>query len=230
MKDSRHLQQRSTAAVAFLIVIAVADAIAVITAFPYAAYLASPPLDAVEPDLESAWPVLAYGLVALVQLPMFIVTAVFFIRWYHYAYSNVAAITGRPTTHDPKWTGWGFAVPFLNVVRPQQIMRETWDTMVQHWITESGGSAAKVPGDRVNLWWALFVLMSISGYFAARLGWDAASADQELLALRASQVNELISVGAACAAIVLVRNVTRLQRLILDHESSRRAESTVAGV
>ena len=63
------------------------------------------------------------GILGLVQLAHYIITVVFFIMWFRRAYWNVHVISSN-TQFTEGWAAGSWFVPFLNLVRPYQIMKE----------------------------------------------------------------------------------------------------------
>jgi hypothetical protein len=216
MAGEERLQSLSLATQAGLATIVLGDVTAAALGFPFASFLASVPQQTPAELLATGTSALLYSLPGLFQALALLGTAILFLFWFHRVYSNVAAITGQTTRHAPKWTIWGFFVPFLNVIRPQQIMRESWDAMLQHWLRNTTESVARIPRDLVNVWWGLFILTRLAEYFAARIEWRAEVASDMLVAVRAAQVANAIDALAAVVAILLVRNVTSLQRLVMS--------------
>jgi hypothetical protein len=214
------LHRRARAARVTIAAVVVADCLAVGSGIPYSRYLRSLPPDTVIAAADAVPVEVAYALIAVLQTVAFVAAAVCFIRWFYHVYSNVPGITGRPTSHSPKWAGWGFVVPFLNVIRPQQIMRETWDAMLERWLREREDAAGPVPADRVTLWWTLFVAASVLNYFAGRLTWYATTAIETAQAALLTMAADGLDGIAGAATLVVVANVTRLQGLLLARRGS----------
>ena len=216
MADGKELSRLSKVAMGSLAAVAVTDAAAIAVAVPYSSYLRSMPRHAALADLEPVAAELMYAGIGLAQFLAYAGAAVCFVLWFRAVYGTLSTITGRPTNHDRKWVFWGFVVPFLNIVRPQQMMRETWDVMLERWLRDAEGSAALVPADRVNIWWGLFIANLLATNFSNRLASRAVSVEENVLSTTITQGTDALSVVAAVVAIGLVRNVTRLQQLLLD--------------
>jgi hypothetical protein len=84
-------------------------------------------------------------------LACLVVAAVGFLVWFHRAYKNLK-LMGR----NQLGTGWaigGWFVPFLNLVRPYQIMREL--------VTSSAPARRVDVGPLVGVWWATLIIDSL---------------------------------------------------------------------
>lgn len=66
------------------------------------------------------------GLVGLLSFLMTLMTGFVFFKWFYRSNLNVHGFGVQGMRFKPGWTiGWYF-VPFLNLVRPYQAMREVW--------------------------------------------------------------------------------------------------------
>jgi hypothetical protein len=71
-------------------------------------------------------PELLYVGVSLLQLLIFIATAVAFLMWLHRAYRNLPALGATRLDTTPGWAVGYFFIPFANLVKPFQAVREIW--------------------------------------------------------------------------------------------------------
>jgi len=145
------------------------------------------------------------GCIGLVWLAGFVVTAIVFIIWNHRAYKNVDAIGGGRSM-GPGWAIGGWFVPFLNLVRPFQVMRECWAAAVAD---DEPVVAVSAPW-WMSMWWALWIINNILGNIVFRF-----EEPQEISGLITNTwwyiANDCTSIAAGVAAIVVVLKVTRAQ-------------------
>jgi hypothetical protein len=107
----------------------------------------------------------------------------------------------------------GFFVPFLNLVRPHEVMKEVWrgSAFLAGTSTETRWDAIK-PDRLVGLWWGLFILSSMVANTSGRLTMSAKSLPELLDAAHMSLAADLLEIPAALVAIQLVWRITRLQQ------------------
>ena len=55
----------------------------------------------------------------------FLVSGIAFLAWFYAAHKNLS-LAGLQPSYASGWTIGGFFVPFLNLVRPYQLMKELW--------------------------------------------------------------------------------------------------------
>src|SRR6266571_8305121 len=65
-------------------------------------------------------------LIGVFQIILYVATAVVFLMWLSRSYRNLSALSSSPRAYSPGWAVGSFFVPFLNLVRPLQIVRELW--------------------------------------------------------------------------------------------------------
>ena len=156
---------------------------------------------------------LMLGLVALAQLFVYLATIVVFIVWLHRAYKNVPAFGAR-TEHSPGWAIGGWFVPFLNLVRPYHIVRETW-VKSDPGVGLSAGYADAGPGARaatlVGVWWGFWLVANVVGNIHGRLVGDAQTPEQISAAATLGVVGDALTAAAAALAFLVVRTIDRMQ-------------------
>lgn len=100
------------------------------------------------------------AIVGLVQVILGIVTGITFLRWIHRSNKNLRALSGEPMTFTPGWSvGWYF-VPFANLFKPYQVMKEIWK--VSHKRKDTTHAI-------VGWWWALWLISNFLGRLAFKL-------------------------------------------------------------
>lgn len=122
-------------------------------------------------------------------------------RWIYRASVNAHAMSDTMDV-SPGWAvGWYF-IPFANLVKPFQAMREIWH--VSH--GSSGGFRDGTPSI-VGWWWALWLASNVLGNVAWRL--DAKGDGTGLVPLYT--VIALINVPLCFCLITMMREITRSQ-------------------
>jgi hypothetical protein len=133
----------------------------------------------------------------------FIASGIAFLAWFHRVYSNVAAYSDRPTEYTPGWAVGAYLVPFINLVRPYEMMREAWD--------RSAPAGEVVRSPLVGLWWAAWIISNISGGISAVLV-KAGGALPALQTMTQYQIlDSVIRSAASILAILVVQRQTARQ-------------------
>ena len=159
---------------------------------------------------------LAVGLAYVAYFLVFIASVVLVGRWIHRAHANLAEAGVDGLEFSPGWAvGWYF-IPFANLVKPFQAMRELW--------TASHGEADNFAGEapyEVKAWWAAWIVGNIASAVGTRI----------LLMGEGSPGSITIgnAVGAAGTALTLVAAVL-LVKVIDGVTRAQRGGTTAAGV
>lgn len=162
---------------------------------------------------------LRQGLVGVLSLAVSLGTGVVFLIWFHRAHANLPALGGRRLKYSPGWAVGGFFVPFLNFVRPAQVMTEIWHGSDPEGLerdTALHGPSARNKLEaplQVVLWWGLHVGAGIIAYIGLRGSLFTVTADLEALrwSAKCSAAAEAVRVFGALVAIRVVTQVSAWQ-------------------
>ena len=166
---------------------------------------------------------------AVMQLVMLLITGVLFLRWLAQMVNTARDLQVSPPL---AWTAsqavWGFFIPFVNLARPYQVLRDLHDVLAPDGVPEpaprprlDGASGyrkiemevppppAKLPHASIGAWWAFYVIGGL-------VEWGASSMDEKgIAALVSSRTSSIISdafdiVSAGLAIMVVVAISARL--------------------
>jgi hypothetical protein len=105
---------------------------------------------------------IAVVLFAAVLIVVVFATFVIALRWV-YLVSDGAYILSNGETTKPGWAvGWYF-VPFANLVKPYQAMREAWQ------VSRNPANWHEVDTDYLPAWWGLWIVFNVLSNAAGRL-------------------------------------------------------------
>ena len=147
-------------------------------------------------------------LLATVYLVILIATAIPFLRWIHRANFNCRGFGANDLTHTPGWSvGW-FFVPFMNLVRPYQAMKEIWQAShnPRDWRTQPGSPI-------LRWWWGLWLASGLIGQISFRTSMHAETVDD-------LKTNTLIAIGANVVSIALCLVAIAMDRRIFKSQES----------
>jgi uncharacterized protein DUF4328 len=169
-------------------------------------------------DAEAAANDSRQQLIGVLQVLLLLGTAVAFLMWFHRTHKNLPSLGGRELRYTPGWAVGGFFVPFLNLVRPLQVMREVW-----HSSDPSGLQRDEVFGSSstrnqlrtpplVGWWWALFVVTGLLGNITTRMAFAPNQTLEKLQTLSFLLViSDVLELPNVLVAIRLVSRITTWQ-------------------
>lgn len=167
-----------------------------------------------ETDEIPVW-LIAVGLFAMLQFPLFLGTVVVFLMWEYRAHSNLRALKAENVEFTPGWAvGWWF-IPILNLFKPFQVMREIWCESDPESVPEDGersflsSSLHSAPGF-MTLWWAFWLLSNFLSNIASN-AFEPERPETALFGGTIVVIAGVFSVIAAILAILVVRDITDRQ-------------------
>lgn len=151
------------------------------------------------------------GLLALLQLPIYIATAVAFLMWLHRCYKNLPSLKSRQNEFTPGWAvGWWF-IPFAQLWKPFQAVRNLWKESNPNFEAEresfpsSGGNSSTIVW-----WWTFWILSNLAQNLATKLI-SPEMPDAENAFGPAIIASSLLTAFAAGLAILVVKEITERQ-------------------
>lgn len=140
----------------------------------------------------------------------YVTTAIFFLMWVHRMHRNLWAFGIPNLKFTPGWSvGWYF-IPFANLFKPFQAMRELYYQSNTAW-SDADWQNQRTPAF-IQSWWALFLLMGFVGRTLKRTQDSAESIGDLQIHAVAFAANNIIAILAGLLAIYVVLSIQRLQQ------------------
>jgi hypothetical protein len=163
-------------------------------------------------------------IIGVCQVLVLLATAITFFTWFYRSHKNLPALGVTGLKYSPGWAIGGFFVPFLNLVRPLQVMREVWHGSAPEspvGLTSAPMFAESTKQEtprKVGWWWGLFLVSSFLGQMAFRL---SLRDDPSLQVLEATSWmtlgSDVADIAGLLVTVALVQTITSRQT-----EKSRR--------
>jgi hypothetical protein len=147
------------------------------------------------------------GLFALIDIPLRILCAIFFLIWLHRAYGNLSPLKAQNLEFSPGWAvGWWF-IPLANLVKPFQIVRELYVKSDRDGYDDDGAlSGGSRSAELVGFWWAALLLSNFAYRISDKLYGDGDLPASDYFPV-AYMVGGLLGAVAGILAIRIVRSV-----------------------
>jgi hypothetical protein len=158
---------------------------------------------------------LAMAIVGLLSVGVWLATAVVFLRWIYLAKANTGALGATQTRFRPGWSiGWYF-IPFANLWKPYQAMKELWCASVDP------GSWPGVPvPSLLRLWWTLWIISNLLGQASMRATIRANTVPEEITAALVSVLSSVVDIPLYFVAIALVTRIWQVQAWSYSRQTS----------
>lgn len=163
---------------------------------------------------------------AVAEIVMRLITGVLFLRWLSQAVRVTRELQVSPhLSWTPSAAVWGFFIPFVNLVRPYQVLRDLHDRLDPRGVPEPaprprldgvGGyrkvelekapPPAKLPHASIGAWWALYL---IGGVVGSAVSSNPGTSIPMLMSVRETLiVSDAIDLGASILAVLVVLTIT----------------------
>ena len=147
------------------------------------------------------------GLLGLLILGYLLVLLIAFGKWIYRSAANAYLYSQGAMTTTPGWCiGWYF-IPFANLVKPYQAMKEIWLYTVK---SHPNSEENEAPGV-LKLWWGLWLLNGVIGQVAFRVAAGAETYEQLVASDYIALGGGVASIMLSLTAISMVRRLTALQ-------------------
>ncbi len=155
--------------------------------------------------------VIAAGLIGLVKGVLFILLAVFFIQWLRRAYHNLHKAGSKNLRHSEGWAAGAWFVPFLNLVWPYQVVRDTWEETQNVFRPQPLGYEKK-EDNITGWWWASYLIAG----FISNIGSFAIRRQNFELGYFMTAMGDLTYILAAFLAIRMIQSISAMEDEMLQ--------------
>lgn len=140
-----------------------------------------------------------------------LLTAIAFIMWMRRAYFNLHIYSREHARFSEGWAAGGWFVPFLNWVRPIQIINDIWDGLQAKMGNTNAVSRGVIP-----IWWMFWVLMTILGRLYATLIKKVETVEDLYFACYTGFTYDAFLFFGAIAAIMVVHKISQAEQKLDD--------------
>lgn len=144
--------------------------------------------------------------VAIAQIPLRILSIVFFLQWFRRAYYNLRYLSGRPD-HTDGWAVGAWFIPFLNLFRPYSIMKEIW------YGTNSAAGRGRQHG-LLQWWWIAYLVHSGFNRAADKVSTKAETLTELRNAAFLNVFSNFADVVSAALTIIVIRYVHESEQAV----------------
>ncbi|SEN36678.1 DUF4328 domain-containing protein [Lihuaxuella thermophila] len=151
------------------------------------------------------------GITGILFIPVYLATIVVFCIWIHRIYKNLPLLGAKNLRMTPGWAvGWYF-VPFANLVKPYQGMKDAWNACS---LDADQGDLSwgerSAPG-LIKWWWGFWLFSNSVSKLVVRIYNKAETTDELISAAKLSIFSGLIDLKLTVLALILVKRLTERQ-------------------
>jgi hypothetical protein len=148
---------------------------------------------------------------AVAWLVVYVLTGISFLMWIYRAYKNMLSLGAEGYQFTPWWAVGGWFVPYLNLFRPYQVIKELWQTSDPDATADSAAWQSGRTPPLLLVWWVLWLSQTVLSQVVSTLNKNAKTAAAFVGYERWAIGTEVASVAGALLALFLVVTIDRRQ-------------------
>ena len=147
--------------------------------------------------------------IGIIQIIVFVVSAITFIQWFRRAYFNLHLRVNR-LSHSEGWAAGCWFMPIVNLFRPYQIMKELFQETQLFLKRNEVHTSEHLAMPSLGLWWAFWIINWFVGRFVFKYSMKAETIDE----LTRSTIGQIISNAIGIVlAIITINIITEYSKL-----------------
>lgn len=151
-------------------------------------------------------------IVGILYLAAFVVTGFAFLKWIYRCNANCHGFGAQGMRFTPGWSIGFYFIPFLNLYKPYQAMKEIWK------VSTNPSDWQNVPGaSLLGIWWALWLISGIAGQVSFRMALQADSITTLQASTGAAILSEFLDIPLILAALSLVAAIFAKQEQLVEN-------------
>lgn len=151
-------------------------------------------------------------VIGLFQAGTAITTIILFAMWIYRANFNARSLGAQNMKFTPGWSVGYYFIPFLNLWRPYQAMKEIWKASKNptSWEGEDRGTI-------LPWWWFFFLIAGMFGNASFRTSMSAKEIHELITSTGITIASDVVSIPATIFALVLVGKIYEMQMSHVQH-------------
>ena len=155
----------------------------------------------------------AKRIIAIVFLLMYILSAVFFIRWFRRAYYNLG-LKAEYLNEKEGWAAGAWFIPIVNLYKPYQMMKEMYVVTIGLLQRHNGNDTPKQKTATIGWWWTLWIINGILSQIYAQMAKYADDVDSYLHSTIVDMIGNIASIFLAFITIKMIGDYARMEPLL----------------
>ena len=163
---------------------------------------------------------LRQGVIGVVQMGLYVASAVVFLRWFRRAYGNLHRTGINHLEHRESMALWSWFIPIIFLFRPVQIMNEIWDETQEKIKKYDASYVFRKGGGIILSWWILFIISHIVGRYLLKTAFEQDTLDQLIESSQATLFSDVIQIPEAILVMVIVYKLSQIETKLANEVES----------
>jgi hypothetical protein len=151
--------------------------------------------------------------IGIIQLIVFVVSAITFIQWFRRAYFNLHLRVNR-LSHSEGWAAGCWFTPIVNLFRPYQIMQELFQETHLFLKRNEAHTTEYLSTASLGLWWTFWIIDRFIGQFVFKYSMKAETIDELTTSTIAEMVSNAIGIVLAIITINIITEYSKLEPIM----------------
>ena len=166
---------------------------------------------------ETRYSLVLRGAVSALEVPVYVLTIVFFIMWFRRSYFNLHQLNNFSLQYTEGWAAGAWFVPFMNLYAPSRIMREIIEDTKSYVIARNSifEKTYKDLMPYLNWWWGTWIISNIIINTITRINMKA-SIEDEISTIPFEAIGQIIHLVAAILCIQIIKHSQNVQNDLYD--------------
>lgn len=147
-------------------------------------------------------------ILAILFMVAYIISAITFILWFRRAYFNLHQKT-QYLKFSEGWAAGSWFVPFLNLVRPFQIMKELYTHTAE--LLAEKSDRKSLSNALLGIWWFLWVVYSILGNISFRMSRDLDTLEKMMRYTWVDMIGNMVAIPLGLITLKVIYDYALLE-------------------
>jgi hypothetical protein len=156
-------------------------------------------------------------IIGILYLIAYIISGITFIMWFRRAYFNLHQRV-KNLSFSEGWAAGSWFVPFVNLYRPYQIMKELYEETKKYFRDKDELSQIDLSTKFLGFWWTMWILNGIFGQIIFRLSRNADTLSEFLTITILSIISGFLGIGLGIVTLRIIKDYSKIEGLLIPNE------------
>lgn len=156
-------------------------------------------------------------IISIIYLIAYIISGITFIMWFRRAYYNLH-LKVKNLSSTEGWAAGCWFVPFVNLYRPYQIMKELYEETKKYIVGKDESSQVDLTTKFLGIWWTLWIINGILGQIIFRLSMHADTLPKIMTTTTLNIISGVIGVGLGIVTLRVIKDYSNVEGQLIAKE------------
>ncbi len=159
---------------------------------------------------------LRHQFISIIYLLVYIVSGITFIMWFRRAYYNLHQKV-KVLSYGDGWAAGSWFVPFINLYRPYEIMKELYEETKAYISNKDANSVLNLETNLLGVWWIIWLVNGVFGQVQFHYAKSAVTLSQLTTSTILGIIGSIIGIPLAIITIKVIKNYTKAESVLSEN-------------